>query len=60
MAEGVAEEEDLELLDRNLKQLRLDYERYFLGTRPREPLQARAAVDKIIAMRAPMPSVQIP
>jgi hypothetical protein len=28
-------EEELRDLDRKLKQLKLDYERYFLGTRPR-------------------------
>ena len=33
----MASDEDLRELDRKVKQLRLDYERYFLGTRPREP-----------------------
>ena len=31
-------EEELRELDRKVKQLRVDYERYFLGTRPREPI----------------------
>jgi hypothetical protein len=42
----VASEEELRELDRKLKQLKLDYERYFLGTRPREPIQLRSEVQK--------------
>jgi hypothetical protein len=41
-------EEDLEVLERKLNTLRLDYERYFLGTRPREPILARNEVQKIV------------
>lgn len=41
-------EEELTLLDRKVMQLRLDYERFFLGTRPREPVQLRAEVQKTI------------
>jgi hypothetical protein len=41
-------EEDLDLLERRLNALRLDYERYFLGTRPREPVMARAEVQKAV------------
>ena len=48
--------DELDKLDLKINQLKQDYERYFLGTRPREPLQARAAVDKIIAMRMSAPS----
>ena len=47
MANGVTEE-DLRVLDTKIKQLKLDYERYFLGTRPREPVMARSEVEKII------------
>jgi len=39
-------EEELRALDHKVKQLRLDYERYFLGARPREPSQQRAEVEK--------------
>ena len=41
-------EEDLVLLEHKLNALKLDYERYFLGTRPREPVMARAEVQKIV------------
>jgi hypothetical protein len=44
------EDEDLRALDLKLKQLKLDYDRYFLGTRPREPVVLRAEVDKLIAV----------
>ncbi len=43
-------EEDLRILDIKIKQLKLDYERYFLGTRPREPAMARGEVEKTIIM----------
>ncbi len=43
-------EEDLQDLDRKLKQLKLDYDRYFLGTRPREPMQLRGDVQKQITL----------
>ena len=49
-------EDELVVLDIKITQLKNDYEQYFLGTRPREPLQARAAVDKIIARRMSAPS----
>lgn len=45
-----ATEEDLRDLDRKVKQLQLDYERYFLGTRPREPAMLRGEVDKLIVI----------
>lgn len=43
-------EEELFDLERKVKQLRLDYERYFLGTRPRAPSQLRGEVDKKIVI----------
>jgi hypothetical protein len=43
-------EEDLFELDRKLKQLKLDYEQYFLGTRPREPSMLRGEVQKMITI----------
>jgi hypothetical protein len=44
----VVSDEDLRELDRKVKQLKLDYERYFLGTRPREPVLLRGEVDKLV------------
>ena len=44
------DEEDLRVLDHKLKQLKLDYDRYFLGTRPREPVVLRGEVDKLVAI----------
>ncbi len=41
--------EDLELLDHKLGALKLAYEQYFLGSRPREPVQLRQEVQKLIA-----------
>lgn len=46
----MADEEELRTLDHKLKQLKLDYDRYFLGARPREPVVLRADVDKLIAI----------
>jgi hypothetical protein len=46
----VAVEEDLKILEAKLNQLKLDYERYFLGTRPREPVQLRGEVQKLITL----------
>ncbi len=53
---SVSQTDELDKLDLKINLLKQDYERYFLGTRPREPLQARAAVDKTIAMRLSSPS----
>lgn len=39
-------EELLRILDKKVQQLKLDYEQYFLGTRPREPSQPRQEVQK--------------
>jgi len=44
------DEEELRALDHKLKQLKLDYDRYFLGTRPREPVVLRGEVDKLVAI----------
>lgn len=48
-------EEDLQILDAKTKQLRLDYEQYFLGARPREPSQLRAEVQKLISLYSNVP-----
>lgn len=41
-------EEELKLLEIKLNQLKLEYEKYFLGTRPTEPAQHRSEVQKIV------------
>ena len=50
------EEEDLDVLDRKLKQLKLEYEQYFLGSRPREPALLRGEVQKWIARYSNKPA----
>lgn len=56
MAElGADTETDLQLLDVKLKQLRMEYEQYFLGARKREPQQLRGEVNKIVAYYANAP-----
>lgn len=56
MAEfGTHIDDDLQLLDVKLKQLRLDYEQYFLGSRPREPGLLRGEVQKMVAYYANVP-----
>jgi len=42
-------EEDLKSLEIKLKQLKMDYEHYFLGKQPREPMNLRADVQKQFA-----------
>jgi len=51
----VSIDEELQILEVKLKQLRLDYEHYFLGTRPREPIAARREVDKKFVVLANNP-----
>jgi hypothetical protein len=41
-------DEELRILDFKLAQLKRDYDQYFLGTRPREPLLARNEVNKTV------------
>ncbi len=48
-------EETLHELDRKVKQLKLDYEQYFLGTRPREPVLLRGDVDKTVVILSNTP-----
>jgi hypothetical protein len=52
---GVHVEEDLEVLDAKLKQLRNEYEQYFLGGRKREPHLLRTEVTKMVAYYANVP-----
>jgi hypothetical protein len=43
-------EEDFKILENKMMQLKLDYDQYFLGSRPREPVMLRGEVQKLIAM----------
>ncbi len=43
-------EEDFKILENKLLQLKVDYDQYFLGSRPREPVMLRGEVQKLIAM----------
>src|SRR5262245_18544365 len=52
---GTDIEEDLMLLDARLKQLKLEYEQYFMGGRKREPQLLRGEVQKIISYYANVP-----
>jgi hypothetical protein len=56
MAElGADTETDLQMLDVKLKQLRMEYEQYFLGVRKREPQLLRGEVNKVVAYYANAP-----
>ena len=41
-------EEEIKLLEIKMNQLRMDYEKYFLGTRPTEPAMLRSEVQKMV------------
>jgi hypothetical protein len=47
--------QDLQVLDAKIKQAKFEYEQYFLGHRPREPLMVRGEVQKIIAYWSNLP-----
>ena len=48
MIEAPTPEEEMKLLEIRLNQLKLDYEKYFLGTRPTEPAMQRAEIQKFV------------
>lgn len=48
-------DEEIQVLDTKLKQLKLDYEQYFLGSRPREPSQLRGEVQKLFTIYTQTP-----
>jgi hypothetical protein len=52
---SVSIEEDLSVLAHKINQLKLAYERYFLGSRPREPVMERAEVDKLVMVHSNRP-----
>lgn len=48
-------DEDLQILDNKLGQLRLAYEQYFMGSRPREPVMLRQEVQKLVVLYSNQP-----
>lgn len=44
----LSQDDELKLLEIRLNQLKLDYEKYFIGTRPTEPAQLRGEIQKAI------------
>jgi hypothetical protein len=46
--EAANQDEEIKVLEIKMNQLKLDYEKYFLGTRPTEPSMARSEVQKIV------------
>ena len=46
--EADSPEEEIKILEIKMNQLKLDYEKYFLGTRPTEPSMARSEVQKTV------------
>ena len=40
--------EDMVVLDNKIKQLKFEYDQYFIGSRPREPVLTRAEVNKLV------------
>ena len=47
--------QDLQVLDVKVKQAKFEYDQYFLGHRPREPVLVRGEVQKIIAYWSNLP-----
>lgn len=46
--EADSQEEEIKILEIKMNQLKLNYEKYFLGTRPTEPSMDRAEVQKLM------------
>ena len=55
MAEPESVVDELKILDAKLNQLKREYEQYFLGTRPREPVLLAGEVRKLIAIQTNNP-----
>ena len=51
----VSMDEEIEILDRKIGQLKREYEQYFLGTRPREPVLLKGEVAKKVAVLSQTP-----
>ena len=41
-------EDEIQLLDNKIKQLKMEYEQYFMGARPREPIVTKGEVQKLV------------
>lgn len=52
---GVDLDQDLQVLDAKIKQAKFEYEQYFMGHRPREPILTRGEAQKIIAYWSNLP-----
>lgn len=52
---GHSIEDDLQVLEKKVKQAKFEYEQYFMGNRPREPVLVRGEVQKIIALWSNLP-----
>ncbi len=50
-----AADDELRALEGKLNTLKLDYERYFLGSRPREPVMLRQEIQKTVTLWANQP-----
>ncbi|MHC4108356.1 MAG: hypothetical protein ACYSTY_09765 [Planctomycetota bacterium] len=48
-------DDDLKILDNKLNQLKREYEQYFLGTRPREPVLLAGEVRRLVAIQTNNP-----
>lgn len=48
-------DEDLRILESKLNMLKLDYERYFMGSRPRAPVVLRQEIQKFVTQWSNMP-----
>lgn len=51
----MALDDDIGMIEGKLNTLRLDYDQYFIGNRPREPVMARAEVQKLFTVYSQMP-----
>lgn len=52
---AVALDDEIGMIESKLNTLRLDYDQYFIGNRPREPVMARAEVQKLFTFYSQMP-----
>jgi len=48
-------DDDIGMIEGKLNTLRLDYDQYFIGNRPREPVMARAEVQKLFTYYSQIP-----
>lgn len=48
-------DDDLQMLEIKIKQCKMEYEQYFMGARPREPVMTRGEVQKIVVRYSNIP-----